>query len=269
MKKGSNIYHETNVVIPKEDLIYFEKACRIVAETFALLKKYIKVGVETIELDKIAEDYILSQGATPAFKNYKVDRFIFPNTLCISIDEEVVHGIPGKRKLKEGEIVSIDCGCQYKGYFGDSAVTYAVGEVSEEKKLLMEVTERSLFLGIECATAKHKVYDISRQIQNYVESFGFSVTRELSGHGIGKNLHQAPSIPNFVPPLLHRTYYPNMKLVKGMGLAIEPMVHLGKKEVETLQDGWTVVTKDRSPSAHFEHTVLVDENKAIILTLRD
>lgn len=265
---SDNIVSKDNLISSSDDQKKFEKACRIVAETLNLLEKHIVEGVETLELDKIAEDFIRSNNAKPAFKGYQVDGKVFPNTLCISINETVVHGIPSKRKLKAGDIVSIDCGVKYEGFFGDSALTVAVGEIDEVKKKLLKVTEESLYAGIEQAFDKSKVYNISRVIQNYVESNGFSLTKELTGHGIGKRLHQEPSIPNFVPPLLHRNKYPNMKLVKGMGLAIEPMVHAGKQEVKYLNDGWTVVTVDESPAAHFEHTVLVDE-KPIILTLRN
>lgn len=251
-----------------DDIKKFEKACRIVAETLSLVEKNIVEGLETIEIDKIAEDFIRSNNAKPAFKGYQVDGKVYPSTLCISINEVVVHGIPGTTKLKNGDIVSIDCGVYYDGFYGDSALTVAIGEIEDEKKRLMKITEESLFLGIEQAFERSKVYNISRIIQNYVESNGFSLTKELMGHGIGRKLHQEPSIPNFVPPLLHRNRFPNMKLVKGMGLAIEPMVHAGKQEVEYLKDGWTVVTTDRKPAAHFEHTVLVDE-KPIILTLRN
>ena len=246
-----------------------EKSCRIVASALTLVGKYIKPGIETIEIDIIVEDYIRSKDAKPAFKGYKVDGKTFPKSLCISIDEEVVHGIPKKRKLIEGEIVSIDCGAEKNGYFGDSAVTYAVGEISEDKKNLMKVTEEALFLGIAQAIPKNKIYDISRIIQTYVEQFGYSVTRELVGHGIGKKLHEEPPVPNFVPPLLHRKKYPNVKLYRGMALAIEPMVHGGTKNVRTKPDGWTIVTADGKPAAHFEHTVIVEENYPIILTLRD
>ncbi|MGA2297447.1 MAG: type I methionyl aminopeptidase [FCB group bacterium] len=253
----------------ENEIILIEKACRIVADTLSLLEKYVEPGIETIEIDKIAEDYILSQGAKPAFKGYVVDRKKFPNTLCISIDKEVVHGIPGKRKLEEGQIVSLDCGCEKDGYFGDSAVTYRVGIVSEEKENLMKVTEESLRLGIEQAVTRNKIYDISRAIQEFVEKNGYSVIRELVGHGIGKHLHEEPPVPNFVPPLLHRNKYPNIKLFKGMTLAIEPMVHAGTRQVFTGNDGWVVYTADGKPAAHYEHTVVVDDGKPIILTLRN
>jgi methionyl aminopeptidase len=252
-----------------EEIKKMEKSGRIVADTLSLLKKYIKPGTKTIELDKIAEDFIRSHNAEPAFKGYQVDKLFFPNTLCISIDEEVVHGIPSDRELKEGEIVSIDCGAELDGYFGDSAMTYAVGEISDEKKKLMEVTQNALMLGIEQAVDKNKVYDISRAVQEYVEKHGFSLTRELVGHGIGTKMHEEPPVPNFVPPLLHRNQYPNVKLKSGMTICIEPMVHAGGKEIINLDDGWTIITKDRRPAAHFEHMIAIGENEAIILTQRD
>ncbi len=253
----------------EDEIDLIEKSCRIVADTLSLIKKYVKPGVETIEIDKIAEDFIRSHDAQPAFKGYEVDKKFFPNTLCMSIDKEIVHGIPGARKLNEGEILSIDCGAEKNGYFGDSAVTYAVGEISEEKKNLMKVTEEALFKGLEKAVNKGKIYDISRAVQEHVEKNGYSVTRELCGHGIGKQLHEAPSVPNFVPPMLHRQNFPNIKLYKGMALAIEPMVHAGKKEIKVQDDGWTIITADESPAAHFEHTVIVDNDKPRILTLRN
>ena len=262
------VYHRASLVKSAEQIKKIEKACQIVADTLTLVSKNVKPDVETIELDKIAEDYIRSKGAEPAFKGYQVDDKIYPYTLCISIDEVVVHGMPGNRQLKEGEIVSIDCGAVIDGYYGDSAITLAVGEITQEKKQLMKITEEALFLGIDQAIVKNKVYDISRMVQQYVERYGYSVTRELHGHGIGSNLHEDPAIPNFVPPLLYRNTFPNIKLEKGMALAIEPMVHLGRKEVVTAKDGWTVYTADKKPAAHFEHTVIVDNGKPIILTLR-
>jgi methionyl aminopeptidase len=253
----------------QEQIRFIEKSCRIVAETLSMLGKYIRPGVSTLELDKIAEDYIRSKDSRPAFKGYDVDGKKFPSTLCISIDDEVVHGIPSGRKLIEGEIVSIDCGVEKDGYYGDSAATFAVGNVSPEKLALMAATEESLMMGVAAAIEGNKIYDIARAVQEHVEKRGYSVTRELVGHGIGANLHEEPPVPNFVPPLLHRNKYPNVKLVKGIALAIEPMVHMGRKEVRSKQDGWTVVTADGLPAAHFEHTVIVDIDKPIILTLRD
>ncbi len=264
MKKSGN-YRVGPLIKTDNEIHLMEKACRIVADTLTMIKPYVKPGVKTIELDKIAEDFILSKDAKPAFKGYRG----FKGTLCLSIDEEVVHGIPGERMLEEGQILSIDCGAQYQGYFGDSAITYPVGTVSEEKTRLMRVTEEALMLGIEKAVSNNKLYDIAQAIQTYVEENGYSVTRDLVGHGVGKRLHEEPPVPNFVPPLLHRTQYPNVKLQKNMTLAIEPMVHAGVKEIRTLKDGWTVITADGKPSAHFEHTVVIDDEKPVILTLRD
>lgn len=251
------------------EVIALEKACRIVADTFSKIEKYMEPGVSTIELDKIAEDYILSNNAKPAFKGYQVENRVFPYTLCISINEQIVHGMPGDRKLVEGDIVSVDCGAEFEGFFGDSAVTYAIGNIDEQKKKLMQVTEEALFKGIEQAIDGNRLFDVSRAIQNHVESNGFSLTRELVGHGIGRHLHQEPSVPNFVPTLLQRKMYPNVTLTKNMAIAIEPMVHAGDKKTETLSDGWTFVTADGKPAAHFEHTVLIDNGKANILTLRN
>lgn len=264
-----NLSYKQAPIIKPDDIKYIEESCRIVADTLSLLEKYVQPGVETLELDKIAEDFIRSRGGRPAFKGYGPKGSEFPNTLCISIDEQVVHGIPSNRKLVEGEIVSLDCGAEKNGWFGDSAVTYAVGKISEEKQRLMDVTQESLMKGIENALQNNKVYDISKAIQEHCEQNGYSLTRELVGHGIGKRLHEEPPVPNFVPPLLHRNKYPNMKLINGMALAIEPMVQMGRKEVYTSKDGWTVITVDKLPAAHFEHTVIINDNKPLILTLRD
>jgi len=266
---GHSAHYNMPAIRSTEEIGKIERACRIVAETLGLLEKYVKPGVETIELDKIAEDYIRSKNGHPAFKGYRVDDKYFPNTLCISVNEEVVHGIPGSRALKDGDIVSLDCGARLDGYYGDSAVTYPVGTISDEIQKLLRVTQESLMLGIEQAIDRNKVYDISRAVQTHCENNGFSLTRELVGHGIGKNLHEEPPIPNFVPPLLHRTRFPNVKLYEGMGIAIEPMVHAGGYQVVTDKDGWTVRTKDGKPAAHFEHTVIVQDKYPLILTLRD
>lgn len=253
-----------------EDIKKMEVPCRILADVLSLLEKYVKPGVETLELDKIAEDYILSKDAKPAFKGYGDPSNPFPGTMCISVDEEVVHGIPSNRKLKEGEIVTLDCGVYKNGFYGDSAVTYPVGSISAEKAKLLKITEESLYLGIGNAITGKKIYDIARAIQTHCEKNGFSLTRELVGHGIGESLHEDPPVPNFVPALLHRNAYPNVKLLSGVAIAIEPMVHLGRKEVVfDEEDGWTVTTADKSPAAHFEHTVIVQDNKPLILTLRN
>ena len=244
-----------------------EESCRIVVGALNEVKKYISPGISTIELDKIAEDYIRSNNGEPAFKGYIVDGKSFPSSLCISIDEEVVHGIPSDRKLKDGQIVSVDCGVRKGGYYGYSATTFAVGEISQDKLKLLTVTYESLMAGVNQAVVGNKVYDIARAVQTIVEKNGFSVVRELVGHGVGRHLHEDPAIPNFIPALLHRSRFPNEKLRKGQTLAIEPMVNMGSYTVSTAKDGWTVYATDNRPSAHFEHTVIVEQGKPIILTL--
>jgi methionyl aminopeptidase len=246
-----------------------EKPSRIVAETISLVGKHIAPGITTLQLDAIAEDYILSKGGQPAFKGYVVDRKTFRHSLCISVNEEVVHGIPSERILDEGDIVSIDCGVKFDGYFGDSAFTFPVGSISEDKQKLLKATQEALMLGVEQAIARNKVYDVARAIQTHVEKNGFSIVRELVGHGIGKRLHEDPAMPNFVPPLLQRSRYPNEKFQRGQAIAIEPMVNAGTHQVRTLSDGWTVITADKKASAHFEHTVLIEEGRPVILTLMD
>ena len=271
MRTNHRYLNAKRLIKSSEEIKLMEKSCRLVAETLTLVSKFVKEGVETIELDVIAEDYIRSKNGIPAFKGFKGDSRYpdFPNSLCISVEEVVVHGIPGKRKLKNGEIVSVDCGVLLNGYYGDSAITVPVGEISDEKKKLLRITEESLYLGLYKAKDNNKVYDISKAIQEHCEKNGFSLTRELVCHGIGKKLHEDPAIPNFVPPLMHRNNFPNIKLEEGMTIAIEPMVHMGKKDVTSLSDGWTIVTVDNKPAAHFEHTVLVQKGEPIILTLRD
>lgn len=237
------------------------ESCRIVAEVLRLLKGALRPGVTTKELDKLAEEFILMQGAEPAFKGYGFDQNnLYPASICTSVDDEVVHGIPGGRTLREGEIVSVDVGVRKNGYYGDGAWTFEVGRVTEEKLRLMRVTEESLLKGVEQARAGKHVRDISAAVQHHVESAGFSVVRDLVGHGVGKNLHEEPPIPNFVDS----TSSPKLK--SGMTIAIEPMVNAGTFRVRVDADGWTVRTHDGQPSAHFEHTVLVTENAPEILT---
>jgi len=246
----------------KKEIDYIRESCRIVAETLQLLKANVKTGITTLELDKIAEDYIRSNNALPAFKGYSQGGAPgFPGSICSSVDDEVVHGIPSTRTLKNGEIVSLDIGVLKNGFFGDAALTVAVGNISDDKKKLMEVTERSLQLGIEQAIAGNKVHDISNAVQVYVEANGFSIVRDLCGHGVGKFLHEDPSIPNFGKKGT------GAKLKNGMTLAIEPMVNSGKYDVITANDGWTIVTADGSTSAHFEHTILINNNLPEILTI--
>ncbi len=237
------------------------ESCRIVAEVLALVGARLKAGTHTRELDELAEQYIRSKGAVPAFKGYGHDtRNLFPGTLCVSIDDEVVHGIPDGRSLEEGQVVSVDVGVKKNGYFGDGARTFAVGVTSEEKARLLRVTEESLYRGISCARAGNHLHDVSHAVQEHVESEGFSVVRELVGHGIGKHLHEEPSVPNFGTPGT------GIVLKEGMVLAIEPMVNAGTHKVRVDEDGWTVRTADGRPSAHFEHTVLIRNGDAEILT---
>lgn len=246
----------------KKEIDYIRESSRIVAETLQLLKSKVKQGISTLELDNIAEDYIRSNNAVPAFKNYSQGGAPgFPGSICASVDDEIVHGIPGSRTLKEGEIISLDIGVLKNGFFGDAAITVAVGNVSDEKKKLMDVTERSLQLGIEQTIAGNRVHDISNAVQVYVESYGFSIVRDLCGHGVGKFLHEDPSIPNF------GRKGTGAKLKNGMTIAIEPMVNAGKYDVFTAKDGWTVLTADGSASAHFEHTVLINDNNPEILSI--
>jgi methionyl aminopeptidase len=246
----------------KKEIEYIRESCRIVAETLQLLKSNVRLGITTLDLDKIAEDYIRSNNAIPAFKGYSQGGAPgFPGSVCSSVDDEVVHGIPSTRVLKAGEIVSLDIGVLKDGYFGDAALTVAVGNISDEKKKLMEVTERSLQLGIEQAVAGNKVHDISNAVQVYVEANGFSIVRDLCGHGVGKFLHEDPSLPNF------GRKGTGPKLKNGMTLAIEPMVNAGKYDVITAKDGWTIITADGSTSAHFEHTILINNNLPEILTI--
>ncbi len=230
------------------DLI--RESCRILVDTFKEVEAHIKPGVKTIELDRVAERYIRSRGGTPSFKGFHG----FPGTACISIDEQVVHGIPGERRLEEGQIVGVDMGVIFKGYYSDAARTYPVGEVLELKKKLMEVTRTALRRGIEKAVVGNRVGDISNAVQTYVESFGFSVVRDLVGHGVGKDVWEEPQIPNY------GRAGKGPRLRKGMVLALEPMVNAGTYEVRTESDGWTVVTADGEPSAHFEHTIALFED---------
>jgi len=228
----------------------------LVGSTLAEVAKNIKPGVKTIELDRIAEEFIRDHGAVPGFKGYGG----FPATLCTSVNDTVVHGIPGDQELKEGDIISIDCGTIMNGFYGDSAYTFPVGEVDEDVLLLLERTKQSLYLGIEQAVAGKRVHDIGYAIQNYVESFGYGVVRDLVGHGVGKNLHEDPEVPNY------GRRGTGIKLKPGMCIAIEPMINLGGKEVFQENDGWTIRTVDGKPSAHFEHDVAIRNGKADILS---
>jgi methionyl aminopeptidase len=240
---------------PREIEIMRE-AGKIVALTHQELEKHIRPGITTKELDEIAEAVIRKHGAIPSFKGYNG----FPGSICASVNEELVHGIPGDRVLKEGDIISIDVGAQYNGYHADSAWTYPVGEIAEETKKLLEVTEKSLYIGLEEAKPGARLSNISHAIQTYVESHHFSIVREYVGHGIGQNLHEDPQIPHYGPP------NKGPRLKPGMTLCIEPMVNAGSRYVKTLADNWTVVTVDGKMCAHFEHTIASTENGYEILT---
>jgi len=246
----------------KKEIDFIRDSCRIVAETLRLVANNICPGVETIELDHIAEEYIFSNNAKAAFKGYsQAGSYDYPASICVSIDDEVVHGIPGDRVLKEGEIVSIDIGVLKNGYFGDAALSVAVGKISSDKKKLLDVTEKSLYEGIKEARLGNRVHDISFAVQNYVEANGFAIVKDLCGHGIGKFLHEEPAVPNY------GVRGTGPKLKKGMTIAIEPMVNTGTYKVKTAKDGWTVLTQDGLPSAHFEHTILVSNGSPEILTV--
>lgn len=245
----------------RRDIEFIRESCKLVAEVLRLIGAHAKPGVTTQELDALAEDYIRSMGGEPAFKGYgHAPQNPFPSTLCTSIDEQVVHGIPGKRVLREGEILSIDVGVKKQGYYGDGAASFAIGDLKDEKQRLMRVTEEALYRGIAEAKVGNRVHDISHAIQEYVESHGFSVVRDLVGHGVGKKLHEEPAVPNY------GKQGTGMRLKEGMTLAIEPMVNYGTWRVRVAPDGWTIVTEDEQPSAHFEHTVAIVNGKAEILT---
>ena len=231
-------------------------SCQIVADTLNMLSDHIKPGVRILDLDKMAEEFILSRDARPAFKGYMG----FPSTLCVSVDDEVVHGIPSDRYLEEGQIVGIDCGAEKEGYYGDHAITFSVGNVSESRKKLMQTTKDCLLKGIAEAKPGNFVSDIGYAIQTHAEGNGYSVVRELVGHGIGSSLHEEPQIPNYGTP--NQGY----KLCEGMCIAIEPMINMGNKEVKTDSDGWTIRTSDGEVSAHFEHTIAITSDGPKILS---
>jgi methionyl aminopeptidase len=237
------------------------EAGRIVAEVLDLLEEHIKPGVTTAELDRLAEEHILSRGATPAFKGYRMGGNTYPASICASIDEVVVHGIPSQRKLVEGEIIAIDVGTFKDGYCGDGARTYAVGEINEEKRRLMDVTRQALESGIQQAVVGNHLGDISAAIQKTAEQNGFAVVRDMVGHGIGRRMHEDPQVHNFGEPGT------GPLLKAGLVLAIEPMVNAGGYAISFKPDGWTTVTADGSPSAHFEHTVAITRDGPDILTL--
>lgn len=239
-----------------EEIELMRESNLLVARAHGEVAKVIKPGVSTLELDKIAETFIRDNGGTPAFLNYQG----FPNTLCTSVNEHVVHGIPNAKPLQEGDVVSVDCGVLLNGFYGDSAYTFEVGDVDPEIHKLLQATKESLYKGIEQAIENNRLGDIGHAVQNYTENLGYSVVREMVGHGIGKNLHEAPEVPNY------GKRGNGVKLKSGMVLAIEPMINLGRRQIVQENDGWTIRTADKKVSAHFEHTVAVRKGKADILS---
>lgn len=241
----------------KREIELMKEAGRIVALAHQAAKEIIRPGVTTLEIDQVVEKVIRAHGATPSFKGYGG----FPGSACTSVNEQVVHGIPSKKVvLKDGDIISVDIGAYYKGYHGDSAWTYAVGTIDPEALRLMDVTKASLFKGLEQAVAGNRLSDISHAIQMHAENEGFSVVREFVGHGVGKDLHEDPQIPNYGLPGR------GIRLKPGMTFAIEPMINMGRKEVRVLDDNWTTITVDGSLSAHYEHSIVITEDKPILLT---
>ncbi len=240
----------------EEDLAIIREGALILGKAHGEIARLIKPGVRTSALDKVAEEFIRDNGGTPSFLNYNG----FPSSLCISVNEVVVHGFPGKYELKDGDIISVDCGVFFKGFHSDSAYTYPLEGVKEETLLLLERTRESLYRGIDQAKAGNRIGDISHAIQSYVEGFGYGVVRELVGHGVGKKLHEDPEVPNY------GKRGKGVKIVEGMVFAIEPMINQGTRSVVQERDGWTIRTSDRKPSAHFEHTVAVHEDRTEILT---
>lgn len=243
----------------REEIELMREAALMVSRTLGIIAKEIKPGVEPVHLDKLAEEFIRDNGGVPAFKGYGGSK-PFPSTLCISINEAVVHGIPTNRPLKEGDIVSVDCGVKKNGFFGDHAYTFGIGEIKPEYRKLLDVTLECLYKGIEQARVGNRIGDISYAVQHHAESNGYGVVRELVGHGLGKNLHEDPEVPNYGK----RGDGPKLK--DGMVIAIEPMINLGKKNIKQLNDGWTIVTADGLPSAHFEHDVAIIDGKPEILS---
>ena len=241
-----------------EEIELLKIAGQIVGDTHNYLKQFIKPGITTKELDKLAYDYIISRDATPSFLNYEG----YPASICTSVNEEVVHGIPSDRILQEGDIISIDIGACYKGYHGDSAWSYPVGNISEEKKYLLEHTEKSLYEGLSVIKPGMKIGDIGYAIEQYALKHKLGVVKELVGHGVGKNLHESPDVPNYGKKNT------GMTLRKGMVIAVEPMLNLGTADIYILDDDWTIITADDKPSAHFEHTVVVTKDGYEILTKR-
>lgn len=252
---------ERNIVIKSlEEIATLREAGRINAMALDVVRKLVHPGVTTAELDAAAEDVIRKHGAVPTFKGYP-GPYPYPASLCISINEQLVHGIPGKRKLQVGDVVSIDCGSTFEGFVGDSAITLGVGEISPTAQRLIEITEQALYVGIAKMRADNRVGDVSAAIQEFVEASGFYVTREYTGHGVGRQMHEGPSVPNYGTPGRGQI------LRQGMTIALEPMVLVGTSQTKVLPDQWTVVSADGSLTAHWEHSVAITEGDALILTL--
>lgn len=244
----------------REEIELIRESALMVSRTLGLIAAEIKPGVTPLYLDTLAEQYIRDNGGVPAFKGYMGSHGPFPATLCISINEAVVHGIPSNKPLIEGDIISVDCGVKKNGFFGDHAYSFGVGEIKPEYQKLLDVTKESLYKGIEQAVAGNRIGDISHAIQHHAEKNGYGVVRELVGHGLGKNLHEEPEVPNYGS----RGNGPKLK--EGMVLAIEPMINLGKKNIKQLNDGWSIITADGLPSAHFEHDIAIINGKPEILS---
>ncbi len=240
-----------------EQIELVRESSLLVGKTLAEVAKLIRPGINPIELDKVAEEFIRDNQAIPAFKGYGGT---FPNSLCLSVNDVVVHGIPGKEVLKEGDVISVDCGVLKNGYYGDSAYTFEVGEVTAELKQLLRVTKESLYKAIEKAVVGNRMGDVSYAVQEHAEKHGYGVVKELVGHGIGQNLHEKPEVPNY------GKRGTGLKLMDGLTIAIEPMINMGKAAIWQLNDGWTIKTRDGLPSAHFEHTIAVRKGKADILS---
>lgn len=239
-----------------EEIELLRVSNQLVARTLGEVAKHIKPGISTLELDKIAETFIRDNGAVPAFLDYNG----FPNSLCTSVNDQVVHGIPNKNQLKDGDILSVDCGVLLNGFYGDSAYTFTIGNVNEKVVELLKITKESLYKGIEMAVEGNRIGDIGHAVQSHCEAHGYSVVREMVGHGVGRNLHESPEVPNYG----RRGY--GSKLQSGMVIAIEPMINLGKRFIVQENDGWTIRTSDKMPSAHFEHTVAIRKGEADILS---
>ncbi len=263
MQRGDRVFIKT-----PEELALMRESGRIVAKAHQAMREAVKPGVTTAELDKIAEMVVRDHGGIPAFLGYpKQNAPDYPGTINASINNELVHGLPGKRALKEGDIISLDVGCIYQGFVGDAAFTMGVGEITPAVQRLLDVTEQSLYVGIKASMMPNETKHVSMAIQDYVQKFGYSLAREYTGHGVGRHMHEEPQIPNWWPKGARQRGFTSYKLQPGMTYAIEPMVITGRAETRELDDKWTVVTRDGSLCAHFEHTIAITTGEPIILTL--